>query len=66
MGELKQMKISSLKSLIIAFLLLTYKEVLSSFSQLTYEIFNHSKHTKIEEDRGLQLERGLELFFQKN
>jgi hypothetical protein len=28
MGELKQIKISSLKSLIIAFLLLKYKEVL--------------------------------------
>ncbi len=31
-----------------------------------YQIFNHSKRSKNEEDMRLKLEKGLELFFQKN
>jgi hypothetical protein len=57
MGEIEQIKILSLKSLIIASLPL-------SLSWRTHQIFNHSKWTKIEEDKGLELERSLELFFQ--
>jgi hypothetical protein len=64
MGEIEQIKILSLKSLIIASLPLKYKEVLQSLSWRTHQIFNHSKQTKFEEDKGLELERGLELFFQ--
>jgi hypothetical protein len=66
MGELKHIKISSLKYLIIASLFMEYKEVLKSPSWCTHQVFNYSKWTKIEEDMGLEQKRGLELFFQKN
>jgi hypothetical protein len=57
MGELKHIKISSLKSLIIASLFMEYKEVLTSSSWCTHHVFNYSKLTKNEEDVGLELER---------
>jgi hypothetical protein len=62
MDELKQIKILSLKNFIIAFLPLEYKEDLQRHSSHTYQICNHLKHTINEEDMGLELERGLELF----
>jgi hypothetical protein len=66
MGELTHIKILSLKCLIIPSLLLKYKEFLESPNLRTHQVLNHSKQTKYEEDIGLELERGLELFFQKN
>ncbi len=66
MGQLKQITILSLKSLVVASLLLVYKEFLRSPSWLTPQVLNHSKQTKYGEDMGLELERDLELFFQKN
>jgi hypothetical protein len=66
MGQLKQIKILSLKSLVIASLLLEYKEFLQSPSWLAPQVLNHSKWIKYVEDMGLELERDLELFFQKD
>jgi hypothetical protein len=66
MGELKQIRISSLKPWVIASLSLKYIEVLLSFNRCTYQIFNHSKQTKIEEDMGLEPKRTQELFFSKH
>jgi hypothetical protein len=57
MSQFNHIKISSLKFLIVASLLLEYKEVLESPSWHTYEIFNHSKQTTNEEDMGLKLEK---------
>jgi hypothetical protein len=63
MGDLKQIKISSLRFLIVASLPLEYKEVLLSPSWCKHQVFNHSKWTKYEEDMRLKLGRGLKLFF---
>jgi hypothetical protein len=59
MGDLKQTKIMSLRSLIVAFCLPNTKkfcETLVHTCQVT------QSGLKIEEDMGLELERGLELF----
>jgi hypothetical protein len=64
MSELKQIRILSLKSLIVAFSSLECK-VLYRTSWCTHHVLNHSKQTKNEEDIGLELERDLELFFLK-
>jgi hypothetical protein len=61
MSELKQIRISSLKSLP-----LEYKAALQSPKWCTYKILNNSKQTKIEEAMGLKLERVLKLVFQTN
>jgi hypothetical protein len=51
--------------LIIASLLMKYKEILQSLSWCTHQHLNHSKWTKNEENMGLKLERALQLCFQK-
>jgi hypothetical protein len=66
MGQLKRIKILSLKSLVVASLLLEYKEFLGRPSWLTPQVLNYSKGTKYVEDMGPELERDLELFFIKN
>jgi hypothetical protein len=65
MSDLKQIKILSLKSLIIASLPVEYHKFLWSLSWCTHQILNHSKWTNNEEDMGLELERSLELCLQK-
>jgi hypothetical protein len=52
--------------LVVASLLLELQRFLGSPSWLTPQVLNHSKRTKFVEDMGLELERDLELFFQKN
>jgi hypothetical protein len=66
MSQLKQIKILSLKSLVVASLLLKYEELLGSPNWLTPWVLNHSKWTKYVEDMGLEIERDLELLSQKN
>jgi hypothetical protein len=59
MGELKHIKIFSLKSFVICIFV---SEIQRSFVKLyswhTYQILNHSKWTKNEEDIRLELEKG--------
>jgi hypothetical protein len=62
MGEVEQIRVSSLKSLILASLPLKYKEVLQGLNWCTHQIWNQSKWTKNEEDTQLELERGVKLF----
>ncbi len=64
MSELKQIRISSLNSLIIASLPLE-KRVLQSPNWHTHQVLSHSKWTENDEDRGLELARGLRVFFFK-
>jgi hypothetical protein len=42
-----------------------YKEVLTSISLCTHQVFNYSKWTKNDEDMGLKLERVYSYFFKK-
>jgi hypothetical protein len=66
MGEIKQIKISNLKSLNSAFF--AYGIILFyffKFSLHTHYHLKHSKLTKIEEDMGLEFEKGFRANFFK-
>jgi len=65
MGKFKQIKISTLKSLIIVVCIWNTKKFCKSPVGAPIQVLNHSKWIKIEEDMGLKLERNLELFFSK-
>jgi hypothetical protein len=65
MDDLKQIRISILRLLIITSLSLEYKENFKSLSWCTHHILNHLKYIINDKNMGLKLEKGLELFFKK-
>jgi hypothetical protein len=65
MGELKQIRILSLKSMIIASLSLEYKEVLYSPTWRTHRVFNQLKQTKKRGTYGARTIEGSRVTFSK-
>jgi hypothetical protein len=58
MGELKQLKVSSLRSLIVAF---GIEKSLLDLTWRIHQVLNNSKWTKNKKGIGLELENDLEL-----
>jgi hypothetical protein len=56
-GDLKQVKISSLRSIMVACLPLEY--IVKALVATPITVLNHSKHTHNDEDMGLKLKKSV-------